>query len=240
MELSERRWALWCEAIRVWLLLTRLLLIRGSILNMSEILPVTMWAAYWWDCLKKTSHYKPAVVCTSLTFFPHPLEKPQEMRYCVWVLLLPKTFLSLLTIGSIPEQGLSSSKRLGQSEIHLRVLCFLERDNSVKGLPVITGDCQYLGRKSFRHSINGGTECCGAGVHTDPHLQPSAVRVGWRAVFDSDPVCIYILPGNDTDCWVHFRKLNWSRGRGIAALPPEELEKTCCADCVCRGLHQEN
>lgn len=34
-----------------------------------------------------------------------------EMRYCVKFLLLPKTFLSLLGMGSIPEQGLSPSGR---------------------------------------------------------------------------------------------------------------------------------
>lgn len=141
-------------------------------------------------------------------------------------------------------------KELGWPEINLGALCFLERDNSEEGLPVIQGICLSSGvvsswreRASFRHSIDGGTEQGSAAVLVFPLPCTSSSllsAVGWRAVVDSDPICVYILPDTVTGCWVRFIKLNGSRERAIAALPPEELEETCWADYVCRALHQEN
>lgn len=185
MEFSERRWALWCEAIRVWLLLTSLLLIRGSILNMSEIPPMTMWAAYWWDCLKKTFHCKPVVVY-KFGHFSHPLEKLNLRKwdtvyksYC-----FPKPFCPCSQWAQFLSRAWAPQKELGMPEISLRVLCFLERENSGKGLGYLSvlRWCQHLGRKSrFQAQYrwwDWGRECCSAGVPTDPHLQPSAVSCG--------------------------------------------------------------
>lgn len=70
----------------------------------------------------------------------------KELRYYVKVLLVPRTFLCLLGMGLILEQGLSSSRRdLGVPGISPRILCFSGRDleNSGRELPA-TQICQSL------------------------------------------------------------------------------------------------
>lgn len=103
-------------------------------------------------------------------------------------MLFPKTFLCLLGMGLIPEQGLGSSRKVGharnkpENPVLFQVGLGEQWEGTscdMEGLSVLRY-CQHLVRKSRSQAWilcgTEGREChCITDVPTDTHLQPSAV-----------------------------------------------------------------